>query len=141
MQFVEEQAIDRVHRLNQTLDVKIYKMIIKDTVEERIIGLQDRKRELANVTIEGKTAAAKLTMKDMMALFGRDAEARYNGDRNNIDLAQKTRLLASAGEGSHSGSQTDERSSQSSHLDSRDRNRQPEKRAPRSEDLVYGRRW
>lgn len=86
------------------MDVKIYKMIIKDTVEERIIDLQDRKRELANVTIEGKTAAAKLTMKDMMALFGRDAEARYNGD-GNVDLAQKTRLLTSTSESSHSGSQ------------------------------------
>lgn len=55
-QFVEEQAIDRVHRLNQTLDVKIYKMIIEGTVEERILDLQERKRELANITIEGKTA-------------------------------------------------------------------------------------
>ncbi|PLB55304.1 putative SNF2 family helicase/ATPase [Aspergillus steynii IBT 23096] len=139
--FVEEQAIDRVHRLNQTLDVKIYKMIIKDTVEERIIDLQDRKRELANVTIEGKTAAAKLTMKDMMALFGRDAEARYNGDRDNVDLAQKTRLLTSASESSHSGSQHGEPGSQDSYSVSRDRNRQPEKRAPRTEDSVYGRRW
>ncbi|KAH8427929.1 putative SNF2 family helicase/ATPase [Aspergillus melleus] len=138
--FVEEQAIDRVHRLNQTVDVKIYKMIIKDTVEERIIDLQDRKRELANVTIEGKTAAAKLTMKDMMALFGRDAEARYNGD-GNVDLAQKTRLLTSTSESSHSGSQNEDRGSQGSYSDSRDRHRQSEKRAPRSEDSVYGRRW
>ncbi|KAF7595077.1 hypothetical protein BBP40_007280 [Aspergillus hancockii] len=137
--FVEEQAIDRVHRLNQTVDVKIYKMIIKGTVEERIIDLQERKRELANVTIEGKTAAAKLTMNDMMALFGRDAESRFTGERGNIDLAQSTRLLNSANETSYPGSQS---SDKMSHSTSRDRNRHSEKRGvSRSEDSVYGRRW
>ncbi|TPR04780.1 ATPase associated with various cellular activities (AAA) family protein [Aspergillus niger] len=134
--FVEEQAIDRVHRLNQTVDVKIYKMIIKGTVEERIIDLQDRKRELANVTIEGKTAAAKLTMKDMMALFGKDAEARYNGDRD-LDLNQTTKLLNS-GADSNSGSTYASETQTSS---SRDRSRQQAKRISRGEDSVYGRRW
>ncbi|PYH44113.1 putative SNF2 family helicase/ATPase [Aspergillus saccharolyticus JOP 1030-1] len=141
--FVEEQAIDRVHRLNQTRDVKIYKMIIKGTVEERILDLQERKRELANVTIEGKTAAAKLTMKDMMALFGKDAEARYNGD-SNIDLTQTTKLLASGAEAGSpyvsksSGSRVSESQSQSRE---RERNRPQGQRAPRTEDSVYGRRW
>ncbi|PWY83765.1 SNF2 family helicase/ATPase [Aspergillus sclerotioniger CBS 115572] len=134
--FVEEQAIDRVHRLNQTVDVKIYKMIIKGTVEERILDLQDRKRELANVTIEGKTAAAKLTMKDMMALFGKDAESRYTGDRN-LDLAQTTKLLSSSTDspGSPYTSETRESSAP------RDKNRQQTKRSSRGEDSVYGRRW
>ncbi|GKZ33424.1 hypothetical protein AbraIFM66950_003280 [Aspergillus brasiliensis] len=135
--FVEEQAIDRVHRLNQTVDVKIYKMIIKGTVEERIIDLQDRKRELANVTIEGKTAAAKLTMKDMMALFGKDAEARYNGDRD-LDLNQTTKLLNSGGD-----IQTDITYASESQRTSgsRDRSRQQSKRTSRDENSVYGRRW
>ncbi|RAK95012.1 putative SNF2 family helicase/ATPase [Aspergillus ibericus CBS 121593] len=134
--FVEEQAIDRVHRLNQTVDVKIYKMIIKGTVEERILDLQDRKRELANVTIEGKTAAAKLTMKDMMALFGKDAEARYTGDRN-LDLAQTTKLLSSGTDSPSSPYPSETRESSAP----RDRNRQQVKRSSRDEDSVYGRRW
>ncbi|PWY76961.1 SNF2 family helicase/ATPase [Aspergillus heteromorphus CBS 117.55] len=131
--FVEEQAIDRVHRLNQTVDVKIYKMIIKGTVEERIIDLQDRKRELANMTIEGKTAVGKLTMKDMMALFGKDAESRYTGERD-LDLTQTTKLLTSG---------TDSpRPASPSKGESRDRSHpQGKPRAPRSEDSVYGRRW
>ncbi|KAI9925224.1 hypothetical protein ASPWEDRAFT_164298 [Aspergillus wentii DTO 134E9] len=128
--FVEEQAIDRVHRLNQTQDVKIYKMIIKETVEERIIDLQERKRELANLTIEGKSAAGKLTMTDMMALFGRDAESRYTGNQEAVDVAQMTKLLTK--DDAMKGSMPDS---------SRDRSRQQEKRAPRSEDSVYGRRW
>lgn len=130
---MEEQAIDRVHRLNQTLDVKIYKMIVKDTVEERILDLQDRKRELANLTIEGKTAAAKLTMTDMMALFGRDAESRYAGRQGDLDLKQPG-VLAQA---------TDEigvRTMGSSNT--RDRERPQTKRVPtREENSVYGRRW
>jgi len=131
VQFVEEQAIDRVHRLNQTLDVKIYKMIIKDTVEERILDLQDRKRELANLTIEGKTAAAKLTMTDMMALFGRDAESRYAGRQGDLDLKQPGVLMQPTEEtGGMRSSST------------RDRERPQKKRVPaREENSVYGRRW
>ncbi|KAI9813004.1 MAG: hypothetical protein M1826_002561 [Phylliscum demangeonii] len=77
--FVEEQAIDRVHRLNQTMDVVVYKITINDTVEERILELQEKKRELANATIEGK-AAAKLSLKDMLRLFRRDAEYAPRAD-------------------------------------------------------------
>jgi SNF2 family DNA or RNA helicase len=40
----EDQAIDRVHRLGQEHDVEIVKFICKNTVEERIVSLQDRKR-------------------------------------------------------------------------------------------------
>ena len=72
--FVEEQAIDRVHRLNQTQDVVVYKMTIKDTVEARILELQEKKRELANATIEGKKGGLKLTLQDMLKLFRHDAE-------------------------------------------------------------------
>lgn len=72
--FVEEQAIDRVHRLNQTIDVKVFKLTVGNTVEERILELQEKKRELAKAAIEGGKAVAKLTMKDLMSLFGRNAE-------------------------------------------------------------------
>jgi SNF2 family DNA or RNA helicase len=71
--FVEEQAIDRVHRLNQTQDVVVYKMTIKDTVEARIVDLQEKKRELAKATIEGQKAGGmKLTLQDMLKLFRHD---------------------------------------------------------------------
>ncbi|KAJ5594931.1 uncharacterized protein N7459_001139 [Penicillium hispanicum] len=134
--FVEEQAIDRVHRLNQTIDVKIYKLIIKGTVEERIVDLQDRKRELANMTIEGKTAAGKLTMRDMMALFGRDAESRFQDKQGTLDFKQPTRLLSSA-EDAHSAP-----SSQSSgRSDFRQRDRRNPSNRSTPEDSVYGRRW
>ncbi|KAI9803603.1 MAG: hypothetical protein M1825_001946 [Sarcosagium campestre] len=69
--FVEEQAIDRVHRLNQTIDVVVYKITVKDTVEERILHLQEKKRQLADAAIEGK-AIGNLSMKDIMQLFRHD---------------------------------------------------------------------
>ncbi|OAF61816.1 hypothetical protein VC83_01487 [Pseudogymnoascus destructans] len=74
--FVEEQAIDRVHRLTQKIDVIVYKITIADSVEERILELQEKKRELANQAIEGgkNGGAGKLGMKEIMQLFRRDAE-------------------------------------------------------------------
>ncbi|RJE25910.1 SNF2 family helicase ATPase [Aspergillus sclerotialis] len=140
--FVEEQAIDRVHRLNQTKDVKIYKMIIAGTVEERILDLQNRKRELANLTIEGKSAAGKLTMHDMLGLFGKDAESRYTSSHGDRDFTQSTRLLSSNNEiGSASNSN---RNYSSQRAEGRERYISPPSHGNRSgrvEDPVYGRRW
>lgn len=45
---VEAQAVDRAHRIGQTRRVFAYRLIAKDTVEEKILALQDRKRELAD---------------------------------------------------------------------------------------------
>jgi hypothetical protein len=83
--FVEEQAIDRVHRLNQTKDVTVYRLTIADSVEERILRLQDAKRALANAALEGGKAVAKLSMQDIMALFRHDAEHQWTPDKNPID--------------------------------------------------------
>ncbi|KAH6633407.1 SNF2 family N-terminal domain-containing protein [Boeremia exigua] len=72
--FVEEQAIDRVHRLNQTVDVTVYRLSIHNSVEERILELQEAKRKLAQAAIEGGKAIGKLSMKDILNLFKREAE-------------------------------------------------------------------
>ncbi|QSS66295.1 ATP-dependent helicase RIS1 [Histoplasma capsulatum] len=138
--FVEEQAIDRVHRLNQTVDVKIYKLTIKNTVEERIVGLQERKRELANATIEGKASAAKLTMKDMMALFSHEASMTYNGDEDKLDLTGRTRLLDSRDDDDRLdyGMSTFQQGQRATPpvMQSKNGNRRPT-----PESSVYGRRW
>ena len=72
-QFVEEQAIDRVHRLTQTVDVIVYKLTVKGTVEERILELQEKKRLLAMHAIEGgmkkNKDSLKLSLQDLLNLF------------------------------------------------------------------------
>ncbi|MCU0340630.1 MAG: DEAD/DEAH box helicase [Spirosomaceae bacterium] len=67
---VEQQAIDRVHRIGQTKRVFAYRMICKDTIEEKIIQLQDRKRALADDLISTEAGfLKKLTKDDIMGLF------------------------------------------------------------------------
>jgi hypothetical protein len=94
---VEEQAIDRVHRLNQTVDVTVYRLSIHNSVEERILELQEAKRKLAEAAIEGGKAIGKLSMKDILNLFKRDAEfdSRHDGELDDHALFTKTRVLES----------------------------------------------
>lgn len=82
--FVEEQAIDRVHRLTQTVDVIVYKLTVADTVEERILELQNKKRLLAEATIEGGMRkkdknALKLGLQEILALFKHRTSAGPEG--------------------------------------------------------------
>ncbi|MBD0375812.1 MAG: DEAD/DEAH box helicase, partial [Flavisolibacter sp.] len=67
---VEQQAIDRTHRIGQTQKIFAYKMICKDTVEEKILQLQERKKQLANELItEDAGFIKKLTKEDVEFLF------------------------------------------------------------------------
>jgi SNF2 family DNA or RNA helicase len=51
---VEDQATDRAHRIGQTRVVTSYKLIARDTVEEKILTLQSRKREIIKATLSGE---------------------------------------------------------------------------------------
>jgi non-specific serine/threonine protein kinase len=67
---VEQQAIDRTHRIGQTQKVFAYKMICKDTVEEKILELQEKKKEVANDLISTEAGfIKKLTQEDIVGLF------------------------------------------------------------------------
>ena len=67
---VEDQAADRAHRIGQTRPVLVHKLVAEDTVEARILELQQRKRALADAALEGADAAASLTREDLLALLG-----------------------------------------------------------------------
>ena len=66
---VEQQAADRAHRIGQTRPVFVYRLVAKDTVEEKILLLQDKKRALAAVALSGGQAAGELTREDLRALL------------------------------------------------------------------------
>jgi superfamily II DNA or RNA helicase len=66
----EDQAADRAHRIGQDRPVMIYRLVATDTVEERILALQERKRALAEAAVGGGAAGgAALTRQDLLALL------------------------------------------------------------------------
>ncbi len=63
---VEDQATDRAHRIGQTKNVFVYKLITKGTVEEKILKLKDKKRDLADTIISAeRTMEKSLTFEDL----------------------------------------------------------------------------
>jgi non-specific serine/threonine protein kinase len=66
---VENQATDRTHRIGQTKQVFSYKLICQNTVEEKILGLQDAKRGIAESIIPGAEAWKSLSREDLEMLF------------------------------------------------------------------------
>jgi SNF2 family DNA or RNA helicase len=66
---VEDQASDRAHRIGQTRPVTIYRLIVKDSIEEKIINLHKEKRDLAKSLLDGSDTAGKLTADDLLKLL------------------------------------------------------------------------
>uniref|UniRef100_A0AC34FTK3 Transcription termination factor 2 n=1 Tax=Panagrolaimus sp. ES5 TaxID=591445 RepID=A0AC34FTK3_9BILA len=68
---LEQQAFDRIYRVGQTKDVFIHKLICKNTVEQRVLELQENKLQLAASVLEGATKQNnKLSVNDLKYLFG-----------------------------------------------------------------------
>jgi superfamily II DNA or RNA helicase len=66
---VEDQAADRAHRIGQDKPVMVYRLVAKDTVEEGILLLQERKRAIANAALGEAGQAAAITREDLLALL------------------------------------------------------------------------
>ena len=67
---VEDQASDRAHRIGQKKSVFVYKMVAADTVEERIIDMQERKAALAKLAFEEGDELPPLEYDEVEFLFG-----------------------------------------------------------------------
>lgn len=66
---IEDQASDRAHRIGQTRPVTIYRLVCKNTIEEKIVRLHQEKRDLAGSLLEGTDISAKMTSEDLLDLI------------------------------------------------------------------------
>ena len=67
---VEDQASDRAYRLGQQRPVTIYRLVMAGTVEEKILAMHERKRELAADFLEGGAGGAgPLTEQELLDLL------------------------------------------------------------------------
>lgn len=68
---LEDQACDRIYRVGQQRDVVIHRFVCKGTVEEKILQLQEKKKDLAKQVLSGSGESfTKLTLADLRVLFG-----------------------------------------------------------------------
>ncbi|MEC4813286.1 MAG: DEAD/DEAH box helicase [Scytonema sp. PMC 1069.18] len=66
---VEDQASDRAHRIGQKRPVTIYRLVAKDTIEDKIVKLHHHKRDLADSLLEGAEVSGKISTEELMRLI------------------------------------------------------------------------
>ena len=66
---VEDQASARAHRIGQQRPVTVYRLIVKDSIEEGIVALHRRKRDLADALLEGADSSGRLSEEDLLNLI------------------------------------------------------------------------
>ena len=68
---VHSQAEDRAHRIGQKHVVTVYKLVSEGTIEEKIIAIQERKKELAKQVLEGEGMdSVSFTKEEILELLG-----------------------------------------------------------------------
>ena len=66
---VEDQAADRAHRIGQTRPVTVYRLMTVGTIEEKIVQLHHKKRDLANSLLEGTDVSARIGVEELLELI------------------------------------------------------------------------
>ncbi|MCK5509419.1 MAG: DEAD/DEAH box helicase [Desulfobacterales bacterium] len=66
---VEDQASDRAHRIGQHRPVTIYRLVARDTIEEKIVAMHSQKRDLADSLLQGSDMSGKISSKELLELI------------------------------------------------------------------------
>lgn len=67
----QQQATDRAHRIGQQKSVQVIRLVVKDSVEEKILKLQEAKQQLADAVLDGSvTALSSLSAEELLSLVG-----------------------------------------------------------------------
>ncbi len=66
---VEDQASDRAHRIGQTRPVTVYRLVMRGTIEEKIVDLHQQKRDLAGALLAGTDTSGKLSAAELIELI------------------------------------------------------------------------
>ncbi|KAG8527381.1 uncharacterized protein KY384_007533 [Bacidia gigantensis] len=69
---VEQQAFCRVYRIGQTAETHLTRFVVKDTIDEKLISMQQRKDKIISAAMDDRTVMKNLGLKDMLHLFGQD---------------------------------------------------------------------
>ncbi|MCY1378384.1 hypothetical protein D9M69_660110 [compost metagenome] len=71
---MEDQASDRAHRMGQQRPVTIYRLVTENTIEEQILALHQKKRDLADSLLEGGEMSARLDAEALLRLLRGEAD-------------------------------------------------------------------
>jgi SNF2 family DNA or RNA helicase len=97
---VEDQATDRAHRIGQQRPVTVYRLLSQGTIEEAIVTLHARKRDLVAGVLDGMDAAGRLSPDDLMALIRSAPQGVAVGElaaQSSIDSAGALEVEAEVG--------------------------------------------
>ncbi|KAI9040111.1 P-loop containing nucleoside triphosphate hydrolase protein [Aspergillus affinis] len=77
--YIEEQAIDRAHRIGQLREVHVHRILVEKTVEDRILELQDKKREIIEGALDenASKSISRLGTRELAYLFSEETKHLY----------------------------------------------------------------
>lgn len=67
---VEQQAFARVHRIGQTQETYITRFTIENTIDVRLLEMQEEKKELIGAAMDDRSILSQLTLPELLRLFG-----------------------------------------------------------------------